>query len=165
MKLEAAQKADERTQRLMDRALDAQMDGEPWPTKAKRHLTDEQKFQVRRAAHERAALGREISELNEIPAKPAAEQKPPAKGEMYKKAVSDRVRGELPPMLWKLLVVLGAYADGENNSPGIEALAARMSTTKPNVMWLLRSLELRRWIKVEWTDQIGESNVYTLKIH
>ena len=84
---------------------------------------------------------------------------------MYKKAVSDRVRGELPPMLWKLLVVLGAYADGENNSPGIEALAARMSTTKPNVMWLLRSLELRRWIKVEWTDQIGESNVYTLKIH
>lgn len=165
MKPEAAQRADEKTQRLIDRALDAHTNNEPWPPKAKRNLTPEQKEQVRRTVGEKAALGREVGELNDIPPKPAAEQKPPARGELFKLAASERVRGELPPMLRKLLIVLAAYADGGNPSPGIEALAARMATTRPNVMWLLRSLELRRWIKVEWTDQIGEPNVYTLKIH
>lgn len=165
MKVESAEKAEARTQKLIDRALDAHTNNEPWPPKAKRNLTPEQKERVKRAVQDRAALGKEIGELNDVPAKPVSEAKPPAKGELFAMAASERIRGELPPMLRKLLIVLAAYADGGNPSPTIDALAARMSTTRPNVMWLLRSLELRRWIKVEWVDQIGKANVYKLKIH
>ena len=165
MKVEAAERAEAKNQRLIDRALDAHMNNEKWPPKAKRNLTPEQKKLVDRMAHERAALSKEIGVLNDIPLKPATEETPPAKGELFEKVMSEKIREQLPPMRRKLLIVLAAYADGDNHSPPIDNVAARMATTRPNVVWLLHALEQTGWVEIKWAKKPHLSNVYTLKIH
>lgn len=164
MKPDAVERAEAKAQRLIDRAVDAQLDNDKWPTRARRVLTDEQKAQVRRLSHERAAAGKEKAELEEIPFKQVNEEKPPEKGKLFDLAMSDEVRYKLAPMRRRLVILLAAYADGGNTSPPMRSLAARTHTTVPNVMYLLRWLEQYRWVEIEWATEPHMSNTYKLNL-
>src|SRR4051794_7202660 len=88
----------------------------------------------------RARLGQELSRLREIPPIPRNET-PPARGPLLRRAMSDPVKESMGPYKHKLFCLVAAYADAGDSSPQMRSLAARMGSTVPNVMFLLRALE------------------------
>jgi hypothetical protein len=110
-----------------------------------------------------AALGKQLEVMRGIPPKPVNEVAPPKRGPMLEWAMSEEVAGSrIPPLYRKLLCLLAAYADGGNPSPSLSALASRLAIPMPEVMWLLRALEIEGWISAEWTTDYSVPNVYTI---
>lgn len=137
----------------------------PWAPKQARKARDrspERTAERRKLKDESVALGKQVTIMRSVPAR-GDEIKPPKRGQMLKWAMSDEVKETgIPPMCRKLLCLLAAYADGGNESPTMRVLASRMAITMPEVMWLLRSLEIEGWIEVEWTLSYTTPNKYEL---
>jgi hypothetical protein len=114
----------------------------------------------------RGRLGKELAQLQDVPPLPQDEPISPQPGPLFKRAMEPAVQESMGPMKYKLFLILCAYADAGQQSPQMRALAARMSTTVPNVMWLLRELQMnKRRLKIKWSKVNGKPNRYTILWH
>ena len=135
---------------------------DPWEPRAGREKHPKGSPLRRKVKDESVALGKQIGVMRIVPPR-ENETKPPKRGQLLKWAMSDEVKETgIPPMCRKLLCLLAAYGDAGHQSPSMRVLASRMSIPMPEVMWLLRALEIEGWIEVEWTSSYDTPNRYMI---
>lgn len=150
------------TERAVDRAVEAQINGEPWAVKVKKALDDDGREQVRRKVHLKQLAAREHEELTMQQVRPSKDDAITTDGPLLKRAMTDPdVEWALAPKALAVFRVMCAYADAGTYSPQMKALAARTALTLPMLMFLLYKLELRGWLSIEWAPQ-GQRNQYTV---
>jgi hypothetical protein len=107
----------------------------------------------------RGRLGAELAILQNIPPK-EPEAVGPERGEMFERAIDDDVKASMGPLKHKVFCLICAYADAGVNDPPMTQLAARATLTMPATMFLIRALELKGRLRVQWATQAGERNIY-----